>query len=89
MARVITSNQLIEYLRKVKESKPDSDDYYSTKELSRGLGVSIDKVREWLQDADEAGVLDRITAKKKSIAGHDRSYPRYRLKNADTTKNSQ
>jgi CTP-dependent riboflavin kinase len=86
----MTSNQLIEYLRKIKESKPDNDDYYTTKELHAMLGVSIDKIREWLQDANEAGLLERVIAKKKNIAGFDCSIPKYRLKNAtDTTKNTE
>ncbi len=85
MARSMTSNQLVEYLRKVKESKPDSDDYYTARELHKILGVSIDKVREWLQDANEEGTLETIMTKKKSIAGIDCTVPKYRLKNATNT----
>lgn len=85
----MTANQLVEYLKKVKEDNPNSADYYTTKQLHKALGMSIRKVRELLQDADEDGVLERIWVKKKNIADIETRIPKYRLKDADTIKDSQ
>jgi DNA-binding transcriptional regulator LsrR (DeoR family) len=80
----------VEYLKKIKSDNPNGSDYYTTKQLHKMLGVSIRKVRELLQDADEEGVLDRIWVKKKNIADVETRIPKYRLKDAtNTTENSK
>lgn len=59
---------------------PESDGWYTVRELRRLLNLSADKIYQRLSEMDEDGRLEHVKVLRRNLAGDLRPTPAYRLK---------